>query len=344
MPGIMVPIGMPGPGTVVAAAHRHVFRGLWEHMLPGGKTIDGASSRDPGNTGYLGTLRPGMFMGKITATGLYAPSVYGLTNGALTSTGTTVTLASAAIGTEIVRRKGATGTVKISGPPGAAGVVRAMTATYSAISGTSMTISALGVNEVQTVTMNIASTGGTLTLRVPKADGTFAITTPITWDATDATYLASINTALDVATGVTGGIVATGTPDTVITLTFSGVGYAGLPQPTEMVSVEGTLPTSTTAYSVARTTTGANGAFVTGSLIQPVDGSETILTFIPDGYGIQVTDDQGASVTVPFPLMPIAGMVETAQLINYPADASSKAYIKAALAAASCRFTYDDAF
>lgn len=90
-------------------------------------------------------------------------------------------------------------------------------------------VSIAGINEVQTLTSGAAATGGTAVLRVPLVAGGFANTGSITWDAADATLLANINAALDAATGVAGGIVATGAaPDTALTFTFSGTGYAGL--------------------------------------------------------------------------------------------------------------------
>ena len=337
--------GSPGVTAAVTANFKALFTHRSEMFLAQGRYIDPAKSRDPSNTTDVGVLQPGMIMGKITSSGLYAPSIYGLTGAAIANGATTVTLASTAVGTEIVRRVGATGTFKITGPPTAAGTVRTVTFTYSAISTTTATVTAVSANEVQTITMNIASTGGTLVLRVPKANGTFATTTPITWDTTDATYLASINTALDVATGVTGGIVATGAaPDTTLILTFSGTGYAGLPQPTEMVSVE-TLPTSSTSYSVARTTTGVDGRFVTGSIIQPVDGSETPLSLLADwNAGIKMTDDAGASVSgnVDWPNFPTGGELDCAQIVNYPADTASRTWLQQQLSTLSGgKFTFN---
>lgn len=346
--GIAPILGMPGVRAIKTAGFKHVFRGGFnQDYLPGGRVISGAAARDPSNTGFIDQLQPGLLMGKITATGEYAPSVIGLSTGALTGSGTTLST-SAAIATEIVRRLGATGTLKLTGPATAAGTVRTLTATYSAVNtGTGdVTISALGVNEVQTVTFNIAATGGNVVLRVPKTDGTFVLTTPAAWSATDATFLGNINTVLDAATGVTGGIVASAIAatdtDLGFKLTFSGTGYAGVAQPTEMVSVE-TLPTSSTSYTVTRTTAGVPGAFVTASLIQPVDGSETILTFLPDGTPIKVTDGDGTSQDTPFPELPISGTVETAQLVNYPADAALKLYIKAALNTYG-KFVFDDSY
>lgn len=128
------------------------------------------------------------------------------------------------------------------------------------------TASPSGVNDVQTMTFGAAATAGALTLLVPKADGTMVSTGPITWDTTDATWLSNINTALDAATGVSGGIVATGaTPDTVLIFTFSGTGFAAKQQPQISVLIK---PTSVTTVTVARTTLGYNTALITGSVFK----------------------------------------------------------------------------
>ena len=331
--------GPPGVGAIVTANFKAIFTHKSETFLSQGRYIVAANSRDPSNTTDVGVLQPGLVMGKVTATGYYAPSIYGLTGAAIANGATTVTLASAAIGTEIVRRKGATGTVKVTGPPTAAGTVRTSTLTYSGISGTTMTITASGTNEVQRVDMNIASTGGNVVLKIPKSDGSFVLTTPAAWNATDATYLAAIQAVLDVASGVANGIVVTAIPatdtDLGFILTFSGTGYAGVAAG-GLVTVE-TLPTSSTAATVSRTTTGASGAFVTGSLIQPVDGSETPLSFLPDwDAGIKVTDDTGTSLTSPvdFPKFPTGGEIDATQLINFPADASTRTWLEQQLSTA----------
>ncbi len=348
---ILAPIGgLPGFGTVRTATERLIFRdSVVSGFLSQGKILDGTKSRDPGNTGNIDVLRAGLLLGKVTAApGKYATSVLGVTGGTLTGTGTSITVA-AALATEIIRRIGATGTLTLTGPPVASGVVRQMTATYSAVGATTVTITALGVNEVQTVNFNIASTGGSVVLRVPKTDGTFAVTTPISWSATDATYLSSINTALDVATGVTGGIVATAITavdtDLGFVLTFSGTGYAGLPQPTESVSVE-TLPTSSTAYNVARTTAGVDGRFIAGSFIGDTDGSQIPLTFIPEGYGVKVSDLGGTSQDQQFGQFPISGVIITANLLPaYPSDSSLKTWLKTQLSTLTAgKYVFDDAF
>lgn len=341
--------GLPRFGTIFTADHRRVFKSFEDMYLPGGRIINGTKSRDPGNSGAIDRLRAGLLMGVITSSGYYAPAVIGVTTGALTNSGTTLNVP-AAVATEIVRRIGTTGTFKLTGPPTAAGTVRTLTVTYSAVNTSTgdITITALGVNEVQTLTFGAAATGGTMRLRVPLANGTMVTTDAITWNATDATWLAAINTALDAATGVSGGIVATGAaPDTTLTFTFSGTGYAALPQPTEMISVV-TFPTSTTTATTVRTTTGVDGRFVAGSLVGDTDGSHTPRIFLPDGYPIKVTDTDGStSLNQPFPNMPIAGEIEGAQLLPaWPSDTSLRQWIVDSIAASNtgAKFIWDHAF
>lgn len=336
--------GPPGITAAVTASFKALFTHRTEQFLGAGRYIDPTKSRDASNTTDVGVLQPGLVMGKITSSGLYAPAIYGKTNAAVTNAATTVTLASAAIGTEIVRRVGSTGSFKLTGPPSASGTVRTLTATYSAISSTTATITALGVDEVQTMTFGASATGGNLVLRVPKANGDMVLTGAAAWNATDATFLSNIQTVLDAATGVTNGIVVSGAaPDDALTFTFSGTGYDSLPQPTEMISAE-TLPTSVTTVAVTRTTTGVDGRFVTDSLIQPVDGSETPLSLLADwNAGIKMTDDAGASISgnVDWANFPTGGELDFAQIINTPADASTRTWLRERLSTLSGgKFTF----
>lgn len=336
-------LGRPRIGSEQLMAHRLVGRqGFWTYLANGGN-IEGTRARDPGNTTDVTCLRPGLLMGKITSGGYWAPSAFGLTGGALTNSGTTLTLASAAIGTEIVRRIGATGTFKLTGPPTAAGTVRTLTVTYSAVSGTSVTITALGVNAVQTVNLATAATGGSIRLLVQKTDGTWALTPAAAWSATDATLLSNLQAALDTATGVTNGIVASAIAatdtDLGFVLTYSGTGYAGLPWEKAQVH---TLFTSNTGANVVSTTAGVDGRFVTASLVQPADGSETPLSVIPDGYGIQIPSD---SSDREWPEIPIGGVIDFAQLLPLVSDTSLKAWVRASLSTLpGGKFTFSDVF
>lgn len=344
MPPVFQPFpGMPGIGAEKIARHRVVAADGFLEYLPGGAIIDGTKTRDVFNSDDITRLEAGLLMGRITASGKYANSCLGLSTGALTGTGTTLA-SSAAIATELVRRIGATGTFKLTGPPTAAGTVRTATVTYSAVNTTTgdVTITALGVNQQEDVRLNPASTGGNLQLNVAKPDGTRVTTANIAWNATDATYLAAINSALDTATGVVGGIVATAISatdtDLGFTLTYSGTGYAGLSWPEAEVAV---LPTSSTSWFVAPRTTAVDGRFVTASMIQPTDGSESPRSFLPSGWELPLPAD-GTS-DIPFPQPPIAGSVISANLLPYPADTSLREWIRTQLKSYG-RFTFVENF
>ena len=213
LPGYVA--GLPRVSTSVTATHRIIFRqGDWLSDLAGGKIISGLYSRDTGNTGDLDVLRAGLLMGKRTSGGLYAPSIIGLSNAAYAAGATTLTLTAAAV-TEITRRIGASGTFRIVGPPGAAGVIAEEEVTYSA------------------------------------------------------------------------------------------------------------LPTTTTA-----TITALNNSYISGSFIMANDGSQDILSVIPDGYGIKVTDTDGTTnLDVPFAQMPIAGVLISANILLWPSDASLREWL-----------------
>jgi hypothetical protein len=93
------------------------------------------------------------------------------------------------------------------------------------------------------------------------------------------------------------------------------------------------------AYSAIDTTsgvltisTGNAAAAVAGSIVAANDGSQVPTTFIDELDGIRVTDANGNGITVQFPRIPIAGgVVNTASLVNYPADTGLQAWLKAQL-------------
>ena len=207
--------GRPGVGAARTAQYGRVFRSAARtEFFPAGGIIDGAS-RDYGNSDNLFLLRPGLLMGRVTATKKWRPSIFGVTQGAYTSGGTSLTL-TAAQAVELVRRVGASGTFTLKGA---------------------------------------ATAGGSLT------------TTTVTYSA--------VNTS----TGV---------------VTISDIG--------------------------------ANR--IAGSLVLAADGSETPLTVIPDGYGIEVAAD---SSDVEFMHLPTGGDLDVARILDYPSDATLKQWVKDSL-------------
>ncbi len=143
-------IGLPGVGTSRTTTPRRLLLGdMLASYKPAGFTLDGSESRDPLNTGDLATLRTGLLLGKIEATGLYAPMIVGVLTAAYTSGGVSLTV-SAATATELDRRLGGdgAGTFTVIGPPNSGAAVAEITATASAVSGTTVTVSSLGVNMI----------------------------------------------------------------------------------------------------------------------------------------------------------------------------------------------------
>jgi len=101
------------------------------------------------------------------------------------------------------------------------------------------------------------------------------------------------------------------------------------------------LPTSTTV-----TITALAGSYLSGSYIMPNDGSEDVLSLIPDGYGIKVTDTDGSTnLDVPFPVIPVGGILITANIVNYPSDASLKAWLKSEMSRhGTGKWVFDDSY
>ncbi len=148
--GIVPSIGRPGIGSAVTAQRRGVFRDGLFGVFPRGGYIEGSLSRDPGNSAHsVYSLRPGLLMGKITSGGYWAPAILGVTAGAYTSGGTTLTV-SAASAAYLVARNGASGTFTLKGAATAAGAITSDTVTYSAVDTTTgiITITDIGANRI----------------------------------------------------------------------------------------------------------------------------------------------------------------------------------------------------
>lgn len=144
--------GMPGVSAEKLARHRTIAADGYLDFLPGGLVLDGAKTRDPDNPDYSADgaaaqrrLRAGLLVGKVTASGRYANSIVGAITGAASAAATSVTL-SAAQAAELVRRVGATGTLRFVGPPTAGGTVATFTETYSAVNTTTGVVTVSGLD------------------------------------------------------------------------------------------------------------------------------------------------------------------------------------------------------
>ncbi len=126
--------GMPGvnlPGSQ-ASFYKVLMASEGRMLLPAGAIVDGVNARDPGNGTDTNVLRGGMILGKITATGLYGASIIDVSQAAIVSGATSITL-TAAGAAELVRRIGGAGTFTLTGAPATNGTVASATITYSAV-------------------------------------------------------------------------------------------------------------------------------------------------------------------------------------------------------------------
>lgn len=309
---------------------------------PGAGVLSGFESRDPGNTGFTNIIRPGTIMAKHPTTGRYAPWAISTTTAAITGASTTINIGVAGA-VELVRRIGPTGVFTLTGPALAhsvalenagTNVVRQTVVTYSGVdtSNGNVTVTALGArNQIDRIQFNASATGGNLQLTVQLANGNFVTTANIAWNATDATYLASINSALDTATGVSGAIVASAVPgidtDNAIQLTYSGTGYANRPFVPATVAV---FPTGT---ANAQTTVFQNAVgFIAGSIVSKANfTTPNTLVGEPNGVIIPIDNSGVAIGDVDWRLVPQGGNVRTAALLPALNDTGLRNWVRGQL-------------
>ena len=101
----------------------------------------------------------------------------------------------------------------------------------------------------------------------------------------------------------------------------------------------GTVATQLVAYTAVNTATGAvtitaaSAACVGGGFVQPADGSETPLTFVPNGYPLRVVNYDQLNIDVPEARCPIGGVVRSKNIVNWPSDPALMAWLVDTLAA-----------
>jgi hypothetical protein len=135
----------------------------------------------------------------------------------------------------------------------------------------------------------------------------------------------------------------------VITELVRRVGSSGTFTLVGPAAAGGAIQTETVTYSAASgtsiTATAIVNGYVAGSFIMPTDGSQTPRSFIPDGYGIKVTDQDGTSVDTEWPDVPVAGFIDSSQLVNWPSDVSLQQWIVNRLNdAAFGKFVFDHGY
>ena len=339
-------IGLPGQRAPQTASPRIVFFSADRSWLPGGRFIDGTKSRDTNNTPEIDRLQAGLLMGKVTSSGYYAN--WSIDQITVDFDGTSSLTLSAAGATELVRRVGSTGTVILTGPPTAAGTVRQLAVAYTAVNTSTgvVTTTAANVNEVQTFTVNDAIfSAGRLGFAAVNSSGvTVNISVPFTTDW--STTVTAIQTAFN-ASGVLGtsAVACAVTATKNMTVTFSGAGYAGLPQ-TLIVPDNSGATTGALQVSMVRTTAGVDGRFESGSVVSQNDGSQVPATFLPDGFPMEVTDSAGSVAQIEFPHFPIGGIIDPSTFIGWSAmDASLQTYVKNQLSSIlGGKYVFKDAF
>jgi hypothetical protein len=178
-----VTIGNPGTGTPDVTSTRFVFSNGAASYLPGGLVVDSSKARDVTNAPDSRTLRPGLLMGRITATGRYGSSTIGKTLAAILANATSLSLTPAAAA-ELLRREGASGNLLLVGPPTAAGTVASQTVAYSAINVATGVVTTSAIPAAVVTDSRVCSTDGSAVVVSMIPDGgslTMPDTGVVTW-------------------------------------------------------------------------------------------------------------------------------------------------------------------
>ena len=125
------------------------------------------------------------------------------------------------------------------------------------------------------------------------------------------------------------------------TLKVTGPAAAGGAVATQVVTFTAVNP-ATGQVTVAPMAADA----IAGSLIQPTDGSEAIVTVLCDAWGVRVADQLGAARVdvLGGQLLAAGGTVNAAAIVNYPADAGLRAWVKAAVRVSCPGVNFSDDF
>lgn len=118
----------------------------------------------------------------------------------------------------------------------------------------------------------------------------------------------------------------------------------GPPTSAGTVAIE-TVTYAAIASATTITITATAADFAAGSLIMPVDGSETIRGLL-DGF-VKVTDVDGTNRDTRLPRLLIGGLVRSSAIVHWPSDSSVQTWIKQQLnqpATACGPFNFDDNF
>lgn len=326
------PIGTATPRNILSSSDGALY-------LASGIVLDGSKCRDTGNTNDVQTLRCGMLLGRITGSSLFACSFLGNTTAAYDG-GTTVTT-SAAVATELVRRIGTSGTLKLIGPPTASGTVRTQTLTYSGANTSTgaITVTALSTAATYTLTEQAGTDGGTFALVVTTPDGVSTSTAGLAYNETSA----NIQTALQALVNVgSGNATVSGSAGGPYTVTFSStLGAVTLRTANDSTNDGGVFEGG---IVVAQTQAGNDGRFVSSSFVAPTDGSESPMTIQGDQWGITVTDIYQNNINAQLGLALVGGQIFAQNLIYWPASVPLQNWLLAQLKAIGFGYVNQNAF
>lgn len=193
-------------------------------------------------------------------------------------------------------------------------------------------------------------------------DGTLSsdpTNTPYVWMLQAGLMLGIVTTGRKFAAAIIG-VTTVATLASAVTITVGvataielvrRVGGSGTFTLTGPPTVAGANASFTVTYSAVNTGTGVitcnatSAAAVVGSLIQPTDGSQNIVTVIADPFGVKVVDSYNSVRIDNFAakLLNGGGVINTAMLLNYTGrDVSIRNAIKTALRNASAGVSFSD--
>lgn len=343
MPVFPYAFPLPGAQAPVSAAYRTVFNSFDREYLPGGRFINGTKTRDIFNTPLTADIQAGTIMGKITSGGFYANWIVGQVT--VLYDGSTSLTVSTAAATEVVRRIGSSGTFVVTGPPTSTGAVRQITVTYSAVDTSTGVITVTAVNASSTYTLTLAAgtDGGSFGVKVTNPAGVSQTIANQQWNVSAA----NLDTALEALTIVGASGVTVGLVGEVYTLTFASSLGDMLVEVVNDTTTDGGV--SEGGIAVAQTVVGVDGRFRVGSVLSQADGSQTPVTFIPDGWPLDVTVNDGAATSIAqleFPRLPVAGQVNTASILGYSVmDTTLKTWVKEKLSTlVGGKYVFSDTF
>jgi len=331
-------LGVPG----ISVGSQVSFDTIWLNgagkYKPGGGLINVSKTRDPGNADGAGIVRTGLLMAYYPTAKAYGAFTMGVTTAAIAGNGTTLTVPATTV-TELQRRIGGSGTFVLTGPPVASGTVRQLTATYSAASGTSVTVTALGVSDVWTLTAPAGQDAGMYQLEVTTGAGTASESVQVTAALAANANSSTVDAALEALTNVGASGVAAVYSDPTLTLTFaSNLGPVHVRVLADTTNDGGVFEGG---WAAVHTTTGVDGRFIAGSFISEANYATpySLINIPPDPSNMtQLTTTYSDWAEIP-----MEGAINVSSILDYPSDASLKTWLKQNLSTlAGNKFEFSD--